>query len=351
MNLMFEYDRIAEGNAFLSRHSDVRKMADFLQKKKNVSLYTAAKTGKQTLVHHVFETLKSAGYQYTPVTFDLFNICTTDGFYNLYAAKLVELSAKLDKQSQNPLNISVENLTRRDILDLPEEISKHYGVNIIVYFKEFHNLYNCERGEEFIEEIEVALRYHQNAVYIFTSPFINLMKLIFEEKRYFFGNVVNIIPRPISRADMSEYIHRSFQRTGRVIEMDMAERIYDICSGHPWYTLQLASICYSLTLGYINDQVFNRGVQVLLSMHEYRYRHIMSELTENQINFIKAVVDGIQRFSSSEILNAYHLNSSANVFRLKDSFKKKELVTFEIDDRATVIDPLFKYWLKNHYFA
>ena len=62
----------------------------------------------------------------------------------------------------------------------------------------------------------------------------------------------------------------------------------------------------------------------------------------------EAIHDGY--FHESEILSRYHLNSSANVFRLKDAFRNKELVTFDRNDEPQILDPLFEYWLKNKYF-
>ena len=42
---------------------------------------------------------------------------------------------------------------------------------------------------------------------------------------------------------------------------------------------------------------------------------------------------------------------TGNVRRLKDALMKKEILTFEgQDERPVILDPLFEYWLKNHYF-
>ena len=77
----------------------------------------------------------------------------------------------------------------------------------------------------------------------------------------------------------------------------------------------------------------------------------MSDLTTFQVSFLRAVVDGHLKFSTAEVIKKYSLNSSANVRRLKDALMKKEILTFEgQDERPVILDPLFEYWLKNHYF-
>ena len=94
---------------------------------------------------------------------------------------------------------------------------------------------------------------------------------------------------------------------------------------------------YMLGMSYYND-------------NESAYRFTGGNLTANQINFLKAVCDGAQKFSSAEVLKKYRLNSSANVFRLKEALSKKEIITFDADDRASMIDPMFEHWLKERYF-
>jgi hypothetical protein len=65
---------------------------------------------------------------------------------------------------------------------------------------------------------------------------------------------------------------------------------------------------------------------------------------------MRAVLDGVVRFSASEVIEKYELNSSANVRRVKDALKKKEVITFNEKDEPEILDPLFEYWLEKHFF-
>ena len=65
---------------------------------------------------------------------------------------------------------------------------------------------------------------------------------------------------------------------------------------------------------------------------------------------MKAVLDGVVRLSASEVIEKYHLNSSANVRRVKDALRKKEVMTFNEKDEPVIMDPLFEYWLTKYYF-
>lgn len=92
------------------------------------------------------------------------------------------------------------------------------------------------------------------------------------------------------------------------------------------------------------------ALRTIISIHEPRFKAIVDDLTDHQLNLLKAVLDGVIRFSASEVIEKYGLNSSANVRRVKDALKKKEVITFNEKDEPEVLDPLFRYWLEKYFF-
>ena len=94
-----------------------------------------------------------------------------------------------------------------------------------------------------------------------------------------------------------------------------------------------------------------QALKSLLSIHEPRFMAIVDDLTDFQLSLMRAVLDGVTRFSASDVIERYGLNSSANVRRVKDALKKKEVITFNDKDEPVVLDPLFQYWLAKHYFG
>jgi hypothetical protein len=76
----------------------------------------------------------------------------------------------------------------------------------------------------------------------------------------------------------------------------------------------------------------------------------MEDLTTHQVNFLRATVDGVVRFSAADVIRKYGLNSSANVKRVKDALMKKEVLQFDENDNPQIIDPLFEYWVKKYFF-
>ena len=120
--------------------------------------------------------------------------------------------------------------------------------------------------------------------------------------------------------------------------------------GQVWYINHFISICDSLSKGYIMEPVLLDSLSMLLSIHEPRFKATMYDLTGYQVSMLRAIVDGHTKFSTSEVIERYGLNSSANVRRLKDALCKKEIITFDDKDEPHLLDPLFEYWVKKHYF-
>ena len=143
---------------------------------------------------------------------------------------------------------------------------------------------------------------------------------------------------------------KTFMRVGRVVNQPLAQRMFRTLQGHPWYIAHLSTICFNLTKGYLNDRLVTEALYSLMSIHVPRFRMMMHDLTEYQIHLLRAVCDGVDKFSTANVLNNYNLNSSANVFRLKEALKKKEIITFDEHDIARIIDPLFELWLRTRYF-
>ena len=92
------------------------------------------------------------------------------------------------------------------------------------------------------------------------------------------------------------------------------------------------------------------ALKTIVSVHEPRFISMVNDLTDHQLSFVKAILDGVVKFSASDVIEKYRLNSSANVRRVKDALKKKEIITFNEKDEPVILDPLFEYWITKIYF-
>ena len=138
---------------------------------------------------------------------------------------------------------------------------------------------------------------------------------------------------------------------GKVVERELVIGACELFRGQMWYLNHFTSICDTLTRGYINEGILMQALKVLISIHEPRFMSIVNDLTDHQLSLLRATLDGVVKFSASDVIEKYSLNSSANVRRVKDALKKKEVLTFNEKDEPVVLDPLFEYWVSKYYFG
>ena len=176
------------------------------------------------------------------------------------------------------------------------------------------------------------------------------MKFIFEEKRWFWRLVNHLQLQPIEDRDIIEHVVKGFASGGKVIERELILGACKLFRSDMWRINHFFSICDSMSKGYINEAILMEALRALISIHEPYFKAIINDLTDHQVSLLRAVMDGVVKFSASDVIEKYKLNSSANVRRVKDALKKKEVLTFNEKEEPVVLDSLFEYWLENFYF-
>ena len=347
----FDSQHTAQGDKFISRNSTATLLADQIKQKKFSTIYAAPGYGKKTLVDKALRILREESYPVTVITLDLFNISSTAALVKAYVNAFKKHVEDYNRDALLPIRIDFDNVSPAVAVNLPNLLSSVTDIHFAVYFKEFQNILNFDGGEKLLKIMEKEFLNHKDTAYIVTGEQVNLMKEIFEKKKFFYSINCNIALEPLEKRDSILYLRNGFLRSGKDLEEETGEALYLTAKGYPLVMNKLAAICDAMAIGYINKRILRGAVEAYLNDQEPAYRYIMSNLTDNQVNFLKAVCDGAQKFSSSEVLKKYHLNSSANVFRLKEALSKKEIVTFDAEDRASLIDPMFEQWLQKRYFA
>ena len=138
--------------------------------------------------------------------------------------------------------------------------------------------------------------------------------------------------------------------SGKVIERDLVIGACKLFRSNMWYLNHFVSICDSMSRGFLNEGILMEALKIIVSVNEPRFLSIVNDLTDHQLSLMRAVVDGVVKFSASDVIDKYGLNSSANVRRVKDALKKKEVLTFNDKDEPVILDPLFEYWITKYYF-
>jgi len=79
------------------------------------------------------------------------------------------------------------------------------------------------------------------------------------------------------------------------------------------------------------------------------FQNITEALTTSQINFLLALIDGVEKLTTNDTIVNYHLNSSSNVIQIKKALINKEIIDEQIPGKPEILDPVYKRWLENQY--
>ena len=376
MDTPFVYDRYVTGKNFVGRKMDCTILSNLLEGGENVVMYEPPKSGKMSVIQQTLYNRRASGRQFMVVHVNMFNIRTIEEFMLKYGTAVIrplystqqEYASVVAKHLEgthfvfDPVRfascdevVSVNwTLDANDIeqmLRLPFRIARERGVPYYVILEEFQMLMMDKDYEDVLKVMETVLGERDSLVsFIFAGSQVNAMKYIFAERKFFHRMVEYLPLQPVDDREIIEHIVRGFMLTGKVIERELVLGACKLFRGQMWYLNHFTSICDTMTRGYLNEGILMEALKVIISIHEPRFISIVNDLTDHQLSLLKAVLDGVVKFSSADVIEKYHLNSSANVRRVKDALKKKEVITFNEKDEPIILDPLFEYWVRKHYF-
>ena len=172
------------------------------------------------------------------------------------------------------------------------------------------------------------------------------MELIFNDKSmpfYKFGDMMFL--NKIPTEDWVKYICHQFHITGKTIDEDMATMICDLTDNLSSYVQHLSWIVWYKTDKVATSRIINDALNDILEQNKVFFQREVEQLTELQLNFLKALAHGVTSgFSRKEVIKKYRLESSANIQSVKRSLLKKDLIY--LDGTSIVFDdPLMKIWI------
>lgn len=369
----FIFGVATSGDNFTDREKETERLLLNFRHGVNTVLISPRRWGKTSLVQKVCRQAQTDKLKV--VYLDIFSCRSEREFYDAFAsAVLKQTSSKMDEWLENvklflsrispKISVGVDPLTDfsisldvnpksndiDDILKLPEKIANKKGCNIVVCIDEFQQIAEFADSKTFQKRLRAVWQLQQSVSYCLIGSKKHLMNELFEKKSlpfYKFGDVV-YLPK-IGADDWVEYICSRFEATGKHISKELAGKICQSVGNHSSYVQQLAWLVWIHTGTIATEQDFKEACQEIIDQNTPLFEKQTESLTTYQMNFLRAVVDGVHgEFSSQEVLQKYQLASSANVSIVKRALIKKELI--EVEKRQVFIsDPVLELWLKREF--
>lgn len=381
MDTPFIYDKHVTGRYFIGRRSECMILGNLLRAGEHVSIYEPPKTGKMSLVHQTLYNLRNDGMQFTVAFVDMLNVRTLSDFLIKFGTAVMKSAAStpddyaaivrdylagthfvfdrvrfMTYEELVSLNWNPDMNDVEKMLELPQRIAQEKHIPFFVILKEFQNLMNADEYDDVFKLMERMMKERDRSnpypvVYVMSGAMVNAMKFIFEEKRYFYRQVNHVALAPVDEKEIIEHVVKGFLNgMGKSFDRNLAMGACELFKCNLWYMNHLAAICDALSKGFVTETMMTDALNSMIAVHEPRFISIINDLTDHQLSLLRAVLDGVVKFSASDVIEKYRLNSSANVRRVKDALKKKEVLTFNEKDEPVVLDPLFEYWVSNFYF-
>lgn len=380
MDSPFIFDKSVTGKSFAGRRSDCNTLSGIVTHGQNVAIWGPPKSGKMSIVRQTLFNLRTTGHTPVLCEVDLMNIRTPESFLRRFAGNVIKSVAAAPEEMAEITSTFLGNTSLafdenlysetgdifqgsfplsedecREIVELPYRVAGYKNTDVIVVIREFQNI-DTDEGYKVLRAMQDVMGAHKDAPapycsFVLLGSRVNAMEGIFNRRKLFWNVVERLELSTLTSTEIAEYVMRGFSMGGKVIDRELVQGVCNLFRNNVWHINHFFFICDCLSKGYISEITFRDALSCMISVHEPEYQRIMDDLTTFQVKFLKAVIDGVVKFSTTEVIEKYALNSSANVKRLKDALMKKEVIRFNDRDEPEIMDPLFEYWLRQFYFG
>jgi hypothetical protein len=199
---------------------------------------------------------------------------------------------------------------------------------------------------DFQKRLRAHWQKHSRATYCIYGSKRQMMATIFENPSmpfYKFGDVIFL--KKIETVHWVSYIVKRFKATGKSISEELAEKIATLMDNHSNFVQQLAHETWLAAGKKCKPADVDEAVDNLLNKLSMLYQRETDQLSNTQLNFLKALSNEETRFSTADVLHRYRLGSSANVTKIKAALEQREVID-TMESTIQFSDPMYKTWFK-----
>ena len=372
MKTPFVYGVAAEEMYFTDREKETLRLTMNFENGLNTIIISPRRWGKTSLVNKVAEQMKNHS-EIRIVRMDAFSVRTPEDFYRLFATEIIKQTASrveewmenakrflsslvpvvtMSADPMSPVSFSLKSVVSNygeEVLALPERIAKEKNIHIIICIDEFQQIGELNDSITFQKKLRSVWQHQHSVSYCLYGSKRHLLMNMFGNRSYpfyKFGDMIFLERIPIEY--WYEYIQKRFELAGKQISPEWIDKIYAYVDGNSSYVQQLSWLVWARTTNEANEEILADAQQDLLLQNHALFMEQMNGLTQYQIRFVKAIMDGkALEINRKDTIEEYELGSSANIATIKKALQKKELIEIEGKD-IYFSDPIFIHWLRRN---
>lgn len=346
----FQFGTLATNENFIDRKEDRALLKQLLSSHINVMLISPRRWGKSSLVKKAMSELADEDKSVRVCYIDAFSIGSEAEFYRTFASQVIACaSSKMERWMEDAKKFVPQDRDKMTILQLPEMLAKEKGIKIIVCIDEFQQLANLPEYKDMEGKMRSVWQQQQLTSYCLYGSKRNMMLNIFNNSNspfYRFGQV--IFMQKIAKEHWIPFILSSFEKTGKSISAEMAERICDAVACHSWYLQQLCYFIWSFTVSEVTEDIYHLGLKQVLNINTPMFQNDTENLSSTQIEMLKAIANGEQHFSSQAVKQIYNLGNPNTIVKNRKTLQNKDIIEKQ-NDAFGFVDPIYRLWFKEEY--
>lgn len=367
----FLFGKTVGENLFINRKVDIDHLWLNLNSGINTVLLSPRRWGKSSLVEHT-AWLQRANKNVRWCFIDMFAVRSETNFYEKLSSELIKITSNkwqerleniklffkqivpqinfgLDPTSDISLSFKWDEIEkhREEILNLPEIIAQKLQIKLIVCIDEFQNIHNFGNAENFEKLLRSQWQHHRNVSYCLYGSKRNLMADIFNKKNrafYRFGDIM-MLPK-IATEHWVPFIVGQFNGTGKSISADLAEKIVILMKNHSYYVQQLSHYVWEKTISEADNETLFNAVTRMLEINTPLYQLEVENLSNTQVELLKAIINKEEQFTSMKTINAYKMGTSSNVLKNLKILERDDFIE-KFNKKVELLDPAFELWFKH----
>jgi hypothetical protein len=375
MNKLFVYGVAVGGDNFTDRVKETARLKQDFENGQNVILISPRRMGKTSLVRHVLSVVDNKTIDV--VYLDIYDCRSEYEFYNKFASAILKQTARRSEtiiqnikdflsrlspkiafspEPNSEMSVSLEitpkEYSPEEILQLPEKIARKRGRHIVVCIDEFQQIGEFEDSLNVQKKMRGVWQLQENVSYCLFGSKKHMLTNLFQNKKmpfYQFGDIQFL--QPIPTHDWISFIQSKFGEKHISITDEIVTAICQTVENQSSYVQQLAWNVMLNADGEVTKETLDMAIEDMLSQNSSLFLQQMKGLTAYQMNFLKAVAQGVHSdFTSQKVLSEYNLGTKSNITRIKTVLIQKELI--ETTGKGVIFaDPVFALWFKKTWCA
>ncbi len=373
MSKLFDYSKIAEGDYFVGREDEVKKLSSDFIFLTNTALLAPQGWGKSSLVHRAAQEARHKEKNIRFCFVDLSNVRNEERFYELLVQGLLRaVSASQEEVVDNvkiyfphtsprvsfdaagsfTVDFDWEEIRRNqdELLDLPYSVAKATGYKVVVCIDEFNSISLFSDPDALLDRFKMKWSRQDGVAYCVSStPLVLVDKFLKSSPMFYrYGNIMNL--NHIRRSDVVKSIRERFADSAKYLDNEVAGLIAELVGDHAFYTQQLAHLSWLGSSVVCSKEVVMQAHETIVDQMELVFRNITDSLTTQQLCYLHAVLAGETVISTSEVLHRHHISSATSASRSKVALLERGIIC-SLDGKIRFADPVYAFWLKCRYFS